>query len=105
LIAGALLDVGDVAGRFDVVDRGEIRESHLTIYPGVSERRIEVRSDRRQEHKHREERAWLPAAYRLRVKLINKGNSWPPLFWKPYDQPVEAETTIRVKSDGSSSTT
>ena len=100
LLPASLLDVTDVGRRFDIIDHSQERWKTLalTSLERQGQRYVRSRRIRCGQNIAKIESQWPPGEYCIRLQLINRhtGPYPPPLFWKPYDRPVEAETTVRI---------
>ncbi|MHC4445196.1 MAG: hypothetical protein ACYTF1_14200 [Planctomycetota bacterium] len=111
LLPAALLDVGDCLGRFEVIAKGNKKTLRLIITSGEKGLTVVNRDknvkNRSSSKSIKVNKPLLPDRYRLQAKLIPySGTSShplrifpPPLFWKPYDHPVEAQTEIIIKRE------
>lgn len=95
ILAGQLLDVADLGGRFVVVKPGD--PSTRTLAVGGSDGRYFWFDDWREGDFGNKPRNayWSPGKYRVTVAIRDFGGI-APLFWKPYSHPVRSETTIQV---------
>jgi hypothetical protein len=103
----ALLDVGDGYGRFIVLQRRRDHNQHLVLT---------LREDRLDAFAVDDLSRWEPAMttepfpagrYLARLRLVNEVQDWfvpCPLFWKPYEGAVTAETTVVIAGSTASST-
>lgn len=100
VLPASLLDVADASRRFDVIKNGQERMSRIALKRSASseEDSLQIYHLRAGKKPTRLSHVWDPGMFVIRLKLDNEhpGIFPPPLFWKPYDQPVEAETTIRI---------
>jgi len=98
--SAAYLDVGNLGGRFTVVPKGLEKPFRLSLEHG--QYHLNVHSSEREYNfsMGRSERPLAPGQYVVRVSLWNESTDPfpPPLFWKPYDQPVVGETEIVIVS-------
>lgn len=93
-------DIGDTMGRYIVLNEDEQKEHNLEIF--INQRKGKnycsfYRSSTTNHPAH----TWPPGEYRIKVRLQNEFDGGTailpaPLFWQPYNQPVEAEVTIKV---------
>ena len=114
ILVGSLFDVGDLSGRFMVLTKGKECSQKVLVRPDsfqpdnkfVFEPRNYMKNannDTPWEKRVLSEQSLAPGRYHLRVRLINKRSdsnplisSLPPLFWKPYEPAIEAETELTV---------
>lgn len=93
-----LLDVGDAGGRFQLITD----KQPVALVLAIRTTQTGAESGARTLYDARRDRSfighWPPGEYKLTVTLRNReaDSDPPPLFWKPYDQKVQAETTFRV---------
>ena len=95
----SILDVGNMMGRFDVIKKGSERTHSLEVIPGESILHVMMDSTERPTGKL--DPSWTPGQYVVRIRLQGTEPVFypAPLFWKPYNQPVEAEIEIEVRED------
>jgi hypothetical protein len=94
---GELLDVGDGAGRFDIITPE--RPLAQRVFLGRHKDRVYVVS-----LKHPQSMGggptthWTEGEYTIRLRLENMRNTYrpAPLFWQEYSHPLQAETTVRI---------
>jgi len=97
--AGSLLDVGDTAGRFDVLPRHGRLEEHITVIVCKLGEPYRLAVFQKTGAPARAEcELWRAGEYVAKVRLVNEHVDFnpPPFFWHPYPHAVEAETRIRV---------
>jgi hypothetical protein len=107
LYPAALLDVGDLMGRFVVLRQGCDHEQHLLLILRDDQLATFVVGDLSRWDAGTTMRQLPAGGYHVRLRLVNEHAGLPcPLFWKPYDGPVTAETEITiVRSDISTTRT
>lgn len=89
----AWMDVADLQQHFDVMNPNDFRSRELSLSAYESQGKAYI-SDCSFAH-HLE---LAPGTYQLTVTLDNRYEPGivPPLFWKPYDQPVSATIPITI---------
>jgi hypothetical protein len=92
----AYLDAADAWGRFVVIPKGRGITFHLSIHPANDW--LWVSTDRACKKDEKVRQPFAPGRYAVRVSLWNQNDDPfpPPLFWKPYDQPVVGETQVVI---------
>jgi hypothetical protein len=94
----AYLDMADVGDRFDVLEPNQSQsyDKSLSLVETRDSTRLMV--EHPDDWRHATQRALPPGNYELTVRLDNRHPHWlpPPLFWKPYDQPVSATIPISI---------
>ena len=96
LIPIMLLDVGDARNQFEVLREGNFLKQTVSINRAPSTRGELVVSTDSMTNDYTGV-SWAPGEYSLRVRLLNDIYYRPaPVFWKPYNQPVEGEIRIEV---------
>jgi hypothetical protein len=98
LAAGERLDVADCLGRFAVLPRGGARVYDLKVVPRAKGIRVVNTSLGLHTERVLPSGAFPPGHYHLRCKLTRQ-NSFLPLFWTRYDQPLAGETEFDVASE------
>jgi len=107
---GSYLDVADTSARFDVLtpERKRFDKIQIALEAPNSIRLVLGRPIRipigvvlnRVANVDANQDRWPAGEYVASLRLKNQHLGFPPpLFWKPYSQPVQAETIVRISDD------
>ncbi len=115
ILVGRLLDVADLSGRFVVITKDKEISQKVLILPGSLHPRDDIKgvfrsgsdvkdADDKTPWDPPPKESLAPGRYHVRVRVINTPGDihppvmWyvPPLFWKPYEPTIEAETELTV---------
>ena len=96
-LAISVLDVADTLDRFEVIEKKEKKISNLSIIP-LAGNSLAVLHGKDDTIPWQTDQKWEMGEYKIRARLVDGGmRLFPaPLFWKPYNHPVEAEVRIKV---------
>jgi hypothetical protein len=92
IIVGAVFDVADLSGRFEILDSGRKTQRTLLI---SSESWV---TDEAWIHSESKRTPFLPGEYEIEVELDESGGGvLAPLFWRPYSHRKSANTSFMVR--------